>query len=323
MNSTKVKDVKRILTRDIDPGDTDVAKLDAFVAKCELAATDALARAPVPGYTDFETDQIIEVLHGLRRSHETIRELLRKGHTVAAPVDALAIARLQLESLYSACRMLQDAEAVRTFVKNGWKQRYVSFLLLREECGGLQRFSEYFQAIAVPHFEQIRQMAGVSDDEKLTIEFDELGVQVPARFVRVPIKQFPTPKKVIEETRNAEQKQMLRRLYPEYQYLCSFAHGSSASSMMKSALDERSPTRRYFTTSQVEDVFQHQVGEPAVIYSVLSVVQAAAEITAFFPSDIELHAKVAEAWRWLANGSLLARVIWEIRTKKLLNDVGL
>jgi hypothetical protein len=56
--------------------------------------------------------------------------------------------------------------------------------------------------------------------------------------------------------------------------------------------------------------------------SVLSITQSVAELTAIYPNEIELYASVTKAWNALIKGSLLARAIWEIRTRRLLGVVA-
>ena len=319
-----VKAVAHALSRDIDPDrQEDVKKLDGFVNKCLSAATEALTKRPLKGYSELEIGHLLGVVDGLRHSHFSIRHLLVEGDKKARAVDALAIARLQLETLFSICLMLQDVQYLRDFVKSTWKTAYTRFLLQREECAALPRFSEYLNATAGPMLDKFRVMSGVTEAEKLTIEHEEIGAAIPPGFVLEKIAQFPTPRRVIDKITNTAQKEMLKRLYPEYQYLCSFAHGSPDAWMLKAILDERSIYRRFFTSGEIEDRFQRGVGEPAILYSVLSGVQAAAEIAAHYPANVELLAALGEAWSFLADRHLLVMAIWERRTRALLKVVGI
>jgi hypothetical protein len=51
--------------------------------------------------------------------------------------------------------------------------------------------------------------------------------------------------------------------------------------------------------------------------STIAAVQVATEVAAIYPADIDLIAKVTEAWSFLVHVSLLARTVWEIRTKEI------
>ena len=244
-----VDKIKHVLTEDIDSTQQmDVAIVDGFVSSCTTAAQNALANATPHGFTDFERDQLRHVIQGQRYSHLNIRNLLRKGETPES-VDVLAIARLQLETLYSFCFMLQDAANVRVFLKHGWKKKYVRFLLQREEYKNLDRFREYFENQALPSLERLRQILGVTEDEKLTIEYQELGVTPPPGFQLAAIQPFPTPGVIIRKIRDQDRKRMLERLYPEYEFLCSFAHGDSEAALFRAIVDPHSEAQRFSARS--------------------------------------------------------------------------
>jgi hypothetical protein len=318
-----VDKIKHVLTTDIDPTQhADVQKLDGFIFTCISSAIAALESSPPPGFTDFERDHLKLMISGMRHSHRSIRNLLlgaaQKGGAEPSAVDALAIARLQLETLYTLCFMLQDAANVRLFLKYGWKKKYVRFLLDREERRNLPRFNEYFNTTAVSFIEALRAMSGVTADEKLTIEHDEIGAPVPAGFIAARIGRFPAPGGVIQKITNPDQKSMLERLYPDYEYLCSFAHGDAESSLFRTVLDSRLPFQKRLSSGQLEDFFQRQVAETPLIYSVVSGVQVATEVAALYPGNVELLAKVTEAWMWLLKGTLYATPVWERRAKKIL-----
>ena len=88
-------------------------------------------------------------------------------------MDALPIARLQLETLYTFCFLLQSAENVRLFLKNNWKKKYIRFLLEREERRNLQRFDEFYMRTGQSLIDMLQGLSSVSDEERQTIEQDE------------------------------------------------------------------------------------------------------------------------------------------------------
>jgi len=126
---------------------------------------------------------------------------------------------------------------------------------------------------------------------------------------------------VINKIADANQKQMLMRLYPEYQRLCGFARGSPQAWMFKIAFWERSPLRQWNSEFQRRDLFEKEVADPALLHSVMSVVQGACEVAALYPSDIEPKRAVIEAWNVLSEMNLLGRIIWEIRVRSVLGVV--
>lgn len=127
---------------------------------------------------------------------------------------------------------------------------------------------------------------------------------------------------VIEKSVEASQKQMLERLYPEYQYLCSFAHGDSEAMLFRAASDPRSALEAEIPSGQSKDFYQRWILEPPIYYSAIASVQAATEVAAIYPMQIDLLAEVTKAWAGLVRVSVLAVTVWEIRARTLLPIVG-
>jgi hypothetical protein len=315
-----VRRIKHALQQDVDIDPTariDVGTIDESIFGCNMAAQDALASSVPGGFNEFERDHLKLLIDGQRHGHLTIRQLLR-GEQNASAVDALPIARLQLEVLYSLCFMLQGGQNVRAFLKSGWKKKYIRFLLQREEHGHLPRFVEYFTKAAQASMDQLQVLSSVSEDEKRTIEEEQLGSSPGPAFTPTAIHNFPMPMGVIEKCSDINQKQMLMRLYPEYQFLCSFAHGDSEATVFRAISDPRSPLQRFVPSAQIQDFYQRQVLEMPITYSAIAAVQAATEIAAVYPAHIELLVAVTKAWATLTRFSLLAVPVWEIRAKKIL-----
>jgi hypothetical protein len=214
--------------------------------------------------------------------------------------------------------MLQSGQNVRLFLKNGWKKKYIRFLLEREERGQLPRFAEYLGKTAKPRMDQLQVLSSVTEDERRTIEQDEIGSSPGPAFTRTPIDRFPLPMGVIEKCTVADQKQMLMRLYPEYQFLCSFAHGDTEATLFRMVSDGRSPLRNALPSEQIKDFNQREILETPIIYSAVAAVQAATEVAVLYPAHVELLVAVTKAWAALTRLSLLALPIWEIRARNIL-----
>jgi hypothetical protein len=321
MKKIRVIDIAHPLSKDIDPDrHIDVQAVDSAVNRCSAAATSAL-KCPPTGYSELQSVHISWIFDSMRFTHVTIRNLLTQGPRTPACVDALALTRLQLETLYSTCLITQDSSFADDYVKNFWKDNYVRFLLVREEHKTLPRFDSYINSDGQTVLAQLQHASGVTDEEKATIEFEELGTPLPLGMKLVNIRRFPQPWGVITKIADPDRKRMLMRLYPEYRRLCAFAHGSPQSSMFKTAFWERSPVQRVTPESSRQNVFEKEVVEPAIFYSLLSVVQSACELAVIYPTDVELRRTVIEAWNLLVDSHLLGRIIWEIRTKAALNII--
>jgi hypothetical protein len=317
----KVKDLKHPITHDIDvTRREDVSTLDGFVNTCIAEATDALRKTSLAGFSDDDRQHIANLIEGVRHSHQSIRKLL-KGDRNASAVDALAIARLQLETLYTTCYLLQDPEHIQLFMKNSWKKKYIRFLLGREEHRNLSRFDDYYNNTGLAMIGQLQRASNVTDDERKTIDIEELGTAFTPMPTITKIPAFPTPGKALDQITNANQKRMLERLYPEYQFLCSFAHGDAESVLFRAVSDPRSKYQSLFSTAAIEDFYQRQVLEQPIIYSALSALQIATEVAAVYPTSIELAATVTKAWTFLTQYSLQVVPTYEIRAKTVLNII--
>lgn len=315
-----VSKIKHVLDSDSDVDVTqsfDCKTLDEYVNTCVTAAQNALQNAVPQGFSDFSRDVLLRLMEGLRSAHQSIRTLLRDGPS-ASSVDAMTVARLQLESLYSFCFLLQDENNLYLFLKNGWKREYINFLLMREECKNIRRFDDFVNRDGIQSLDHKRKLIRVTDAEKLTIECKELGTGMPAGIQEETIADFPTPGRIISRIVNPDQKSMLERLYPEYQWLCSFAHGGETASFFRTVLDERSPQAKFITHEKRADLFQQHIAEHSVLYSAICAVQIATEIVVIYPYDVELMVKVANAWSGLSKFTLLSRSVWERRAKKIL-----
>jgi hypothetical protein len=321
MQKIRVIDIAHPVHQDIDPDrHIDVIVVDGFINRCSSAATGALKRPP-SGHSELQAAHISWIFDSMRFTHVTIRNLLTQGPKTPACVDALALTRLQLETLYSVCLICQASDFADDYVKNFWKDNYIRFLLVREEHKKLPRFDGYINGEGQTVLAQLQQASGVTDEERATVEFEELGTALPPGMTLTRIRRFPQPSGVIERITDPDRKRMLMRLYPEYRRLCAFAHGSPQSSMFKTAFWERSPLQGVIPESSRQNVFEKEVGEPAIFYSALAVVQSVCELATMYPSDIELKRAVIEAWNLLSDSHLLGRIIWEIRAKVALTVV--
>jgi hypothetical protein len=257
------------------------------------------------------------LLTGMLATHRNIRKLLTEGSGDPGVVDALALARLQLETLYVICLMVEAPQNVDWYLRDGWRKQYTQFLMKREECKGLPRYDEYIR-VAPTFLENLRDFLGITPEQQLTIDHHELGVSLPPGFVKQEIHPFPTPGKTFAKITVGDRKRMLERLYPEYVHLCCFSHGLAEANFFKGIFNKRLLHRALVSEARVQDTFQKEIASRAFVMSFLSMTQSAAELTVLYPGDLELGVAAVNAWNALCEGSLLGKVVWEIRTRQLL-----
>ena len=308
--------------KDIDPEKKiDPRQMESLANIAAERAKDALERN-LAGYTDIQRFVLAEILNSMQITHRTITTVLTHCEGKPESVDVLMLTRMQLEGLYNFCLMLQSPSFVDDYLKDGWKKQYVAFLLQREETKALPRFDEFSNVIAPKDLEGGRVLYGITEDERLTVDSEQLGTPLPPRFSPQKIKAFPTPGKATLKIALGDRRQMLERLYPEYVELSSFTHGLPHSNLLKGLLDSRSLHRKLFTDDHAKATSVKDVTDRAFIISIISIIQSAAELTERLPGDLDLMAGVTEAWRSFSEDSLLGKTIWEIRTKKLLGIIA-
>jgi len=318
----RVKDCQHTMSIDIDPdAHFDALVLDSQVAMCVAAVSEAL-KSPTPTLSEFQRIHFTELFHSMKWTHESIRDLLRHETKKPISIDAMPLVRTQLESLYAICLLVETPSYLEVYLKDSWKKLYIRFLLQREECRSLGRFSKYLYEQALPNLEGMASFIGVSRDEISTIDYDELGQSPPSGFIPVKIPRFPTPRAVIRRVSDADRSRMLIRLYPEYQFLCSFVHVSPHPGMFKVMLDDRHPLSNLFSSDKMEYMFQNEIAGPALYIDLVSVAQGCAEIFTLYRDNLDLLKVLEGAWKLITDSSLLGKVIWEIRTRKLLGVIG-
>jgi hypothetical protein len=131
-------------TSDISTAPADANKWTALATICISRATTLLQNDP-GGYGDVQRHIMSSLLTGMLATHRNIRKLLTEGSDDPGTVDALALARLQLETLYGICLMLEAPQNIDGYLRDGWRKQYTQFLLKREECKGLPRYDEYIR----------------------------------------------------------------------------------------------------------------------------------------------------------------------------------
>lgn len=304
---------------DMTLGKVDSHKLDSLANTCIARAIAAL-KGPTPGYGERDRMHILRIFSDLKMTHKTIRCVL-EGVDPPESVDSLVLARVQLEALYVLCLMFEDASYVTRYLQDGWRKKYVQYLYQKAECAGLPRFDEFLRN-AEPWILGLRNDCGITEEQQRTVDFDQLGIPLPAGMSRVPIERFPTPKGVISKIPPGPKRKMLMRLYPEYEHLSSFTHGLAEASFLRGMFDKRSEWPELFTSGKKEETFNKLVSSPAVSFSFLCIIQACAELTTLYPDDVELRAGVTEAWDYPASGYLIGMAVWGLRTKSLLGAIG-
>jgi hypothetical protein len=296
---------------------------DAIVNLCISSVTQALMNRQSRQFTVFQQLQLADVFFSMQHAHRAIRELLR-SESDPMGVHVMPIVRVQLETLFAVCLVVENPVSFDLYLKDAWKKLYIRHIVAREECRNLPRVMVDLEKVEV-HLENLRPGAGVTDNEKQTIDEEQLGVSLPPGSAAEKITPFPTPRVVIDQMKEPDRKQMLQRLYPEYQYLCGFVHFSPGSRMLSAVLEKREfPGRPRKTQAERLEIFQTELAIPALGLDLISVAQSCCEFAlSEYPEDIELVKAITGAWKHIEKNWLLGKAIWQLRVRRLLEDHGL
>ncbi len=306
---------------DIDPeAHANGIEINAAMDKVVERAIAALEN-DTNGYSPFQRANIQTIFDAMHATHGTIRKVLGFGWEDPRSIDALVLARSPLEHLFTLCLMFEASSWMDAYLKDGWKKQYERFFLQREETQKLSRYDDFSKNSGPKNLELHRQFIGITDAQKATVEHKELGTTMPNGVAQESIPSFPTPSRVINELPQGDKRKMLERLYPEYVFSCSFVHGLPDSLLFRTMFNKNARVPRQFDDETIKDTFRRHVELPSYSTSLISIVQAASELTALYPGDVELKAAVTKAWEKIVEGMLLGRVVWNIRTKKLLGVI--
>ena len=79
---------------------------------------------------------------------------------------------------------------------------------------------------------------------------------MPAGVAKADIPRFPTPSPVINKlTKGSDKRKMFERLYPEYVFLCSFAHGLPDALLFKMMFNKNARVPKQFDDETLKDTF--------------------------------------------------------------------
>jgi hypothetical protein len=319
-----VKDVAYVHATDIDhTKHMNVAPTNDAMEECVNWGAQALMNGS-PSHPADKTQHMRSVLLSMRWTHRLIRKVLSfdKADEKPMAVDGLSLARVPLEGLFTICLMLEGPVWVDRYLRDGWKRQYTVFLLQRRETENLPRFATYNFGSGPDNLTKLQDLLGVTAAQRATIELNELGVPLPADMKPEGIERFPTPLGVIGKLPPGDKRRMLERAYPEYTWLCSFVHGLPYAMFYKTITDKDALHGHVLSEAALEEAFRRRVREPAYLISLLSIIQAVTELTAMYPADVKLRAAVAKTWKEIPDAILFGKVLWEIRTKKLLGVIG-
>jgi hypothetical protein len=166
-----VKNSFHVHAKDINPNETKAGgdHWESIINVCVKAAEEALDTVP-NGYSIWQRNSLSDIFASMRATHRAIRILIKLGDTKPESVDALVLARLQLEGLYNLCLLYESPEWVTKFQHEAWMRQYTRWMLYREETKGIDRFKKEVDG-EYPRLMSLMHIWGITNEQRLTIEF--------------------------------------------------------------------------------------------------------------------------------------------------------
>ena len=260
-------------------------------------------------------------------THRAIRMLLStKEKEVATSIEAMSLAREQVESLFTICLLLDNPSYwFSVYKKDSWKRYYMKYMLEKYECGKLSRFEEYINKIAPSNLNRLQRHCGISKDEKEAIEFkfNNPYEKLPPHLKNKLPEDFPTAGRAKDLIKNTSIKDCLERWYHEYKYLSGYSHGQMLKPIARTVLE----SRELNISEEKKQKFLQKEFQHSLIVSYVSSASACAEACPTLEYNvgdtevIEVKAALTKLWNELTDLSLLGKVFWNIRISELLGVI--
>lgn len=310
-------------TEDIDRSSTsDVDTLDEQMRLMVNRTVRALDKLPRHDTTFGSLTETI--FRTFISTHKSIRLLLKEaGAEPDYAPDAMSLVREQVEKVFVITLLLDDPQKwILVYFKDDWRRFYEYDVLLNgREQKDLPGFE--FDNAQKNRLRILQNNASVSELEKEWLEFKfyNPGSAIPSHLKGSSIPEFPTPGKVKENMNDKSAEEFLVRLHKEYKRICGYSHVGLDKLQIVSM--RVVPNR---LSESHKDVFLEQaLIRPAMWTSYLTVACACTEAYKYlqqYDPDISRTAQLLDIlydfWAVLRQQSLIGKVFWGIRAKRVL-----
>lgn len=329
-------------SEDIIEDVTDISKLNELITTAMNRAVDSVDKLNLADLTSlavtkndlacletlFDDFRMVTtlLLKSFISTHTSIIHILRLGNengnkdktVMQYGADAMSLVREQIEKVFVISLLCDEPiKWIEVYMKDEWRRAYEYQLNFKAETENLSRFAEFYKNDFSAQVEKGKRVFGISDGEQEAIEFkfNNPDTKLPAHLKDHSIKRFPTPgefKKEIQE-QNANTKECLKRWHWEYKFFCGFNHAGFTKNRFLLMSDRRFSS--WFEQSKKEEIYEEKILFTSLWTSYTAFAAATTEILKFLPNELEVKVALIELWKILEERSLIAKAIWNIRSK--------
>jgi len=264
---------------------------------------------------------LADIYRGFLTSHKAIHLLIsKKEEDTVIAIEAMSLAREQVESLFTVCLLLDNPlHWFMVYKKDSWSLAYRRYLLTKHECEKLPSWKEYINKTAPNYLAKLEKLYGITCEEKEAIEFkfNNPNEKLPPHLKNKLPEPFPTAGRAKGHIKNTSLKDCLERWYQEYQYLSGYSHGHMVKPLGLSILESRELN---ISEEEKQKYYENEL-EPSLTVSYVSSASVCAESCPLLDYNIEVIEALTNLWNELTELSLLGKLFWNIRIRNLLGAI--
>jgi hypothetical protein len=255
-----------------------------------------------------------DILAVIRLIHETYYKGNQPELLCAHPLN-----RLLVESVFTIAILLRKpGEMFPMYEKYSWANDYYRRIYHIEETKDLPRFQEGNQHTYYCCEKMLIGKTNASPEDEFSPEELKKNEEAAKMGENLKNYRFPTPKIIISivEKNNPTDRilYVLKRLYIEYQWLCSYTHGDLNALLISQGLKLDHP--------QIDKnkMKENEITDPVIVLCFLSVLVALTDIIKWINKPEKLAVRLSKDWNFFENNSLLGILFWDNWAK---NNLGI
>jgi len=253
------------------------------------------------------------MLLAMKSTHRSIRRLVSSEKDLAElSVDAMSLARVQLERGFLAL-LLTDSERWHVrYRKNAWKAFARKYFRDQRSLGHFEPYKDYFgpSGAGITILRQFAHEMDVGEDEIQTLRTHVLGNEPDPRWTQWFIADMPTPGRTVQELNDPQRKALAEALHPYYDNLSHFSHGGLVGVMTAAIL--RGEAGGAESDSSAGSFWHASIVESTLPVSYVAMLLVATMFAVELKDNDKLIETLIKAWRpYHSDGSPLGIAVWD------------